>query len=51
MEPGVMSRGLPHVSVHAVKIFAAYSRRYMRRRFHAIRILKSAQPPRAFRAR
>lgn len=42
-----MSRGLPHVSVHAVKIFAAYSRRYMRRRFHTIRLLKSAQPPRS----
>ena len=42
-ESSVSSRALPRVSAHAVKIFAAYSRRYMRRRFHAIRILKCAQ--------
>lgn len=40
------SSALPRVSAHALKIFAAYSRRYMRRRFHAIRILKSGQPHR-----
>jgi 1-acyl-sn-glycerol-3-phosphate acyltransferase len=34
------------VSTHAVNIFAAYGRRYMRRRFHTLRLLKSAQPPR-----
>lgn len=37
---------LPRVSPNAVKFFAAYSRRYMRRRFHAIRILKCGQPQR-----
>jgi 1-acyl-sn-glycerol-3-phosphate acyltransferase len=35
------------VSTHAVKIFAAYGRCFLRRRFHALRMLKSAQPPRA----
>jgi len=29
-----------------LKFFAAYSRQYVRRHFHAIRILKSNQPPR-----
>ena len=37
---------VPEVSVPAVKLFAAYSRQYLRRRFHAIRILKSGLPPR-----
>ena len=34
------SRERPRVSAPAVKLFAAYGRWYMRRRFHAIRILK-----------
>ena len=29
-----------------MKVFAAYTRRYVRKRFHAFRILKSGQPPR-----
>jgi 1-acyl-sn-glycerol-3-phosphate acyltransferase len=40
-EVSVTSRALPRVSPLTLKLFAAYSRRYMRRRFHAIRILKS----------
>jgi 1-acyl-sn-glycerol-3-phosphate acyltransferase len=40
-EGPVKSRALPRASPLALKLFVAYSRRYMRRRFHAIRILKS----------
>ena len=36
----------PHVSAAAMKGFAAYSRRYVRRNFHSVRILKSGRPPR-----
>ena len=36
----------PHVSRGVMKVFAAYSRGYLRRRFHAVRVLKSALPPR-----
>ena len=39
-ESSMTPRALPRVSAVVVKLFAAYSRRYMRRRFHAIRILK-----------
>jgi 1-acyl-sn-glycerol-3-phosphate acyltransferase len=46
MKPRVTPRALPRVSTHAVNIFAAYGRLYMRRRFHTIRILKCGQPPR-----
>ena len=35
----------PHVSRSVMKIFAAYSRGYVRRRFHAVRVLKSGLPP------
>ena len=44
-ELSVNSRALPRVSPLILKLFAAYSRRYMRRRFHAIRILKSCSLP------
>ncbi len=37
---------VPNVSARGVNLFAAYSRRYLRRRFHSIRILKSGLPPR-----
>ena len=36
---------LPHVSALVMKGFAAYSRGYLRRNFHAVRILKSGRPP------
>lgn len=36
----------PRISAGLVQIFAAYSRRYLRRRFHTIRILKNGMPPR-----
>ena len=36
---------VPRVSPGFVKLFAAYSRGYLRRRFHAVRVLKSAFPP------
>lgn len=36
----------PRVSRGMLKIFAAYSRGYLRRRFHAVRVLKGALPPR-----
>ena len=39
------TEALPHVSAAVMKGFAAYSRRYMRRNFHAFRILKSGRPP------
>ncbi len=35
----------PHVSPGVMRVFAAYSRRYVRRHFHALRILKSGPPP------
>jgi 1-acyl-sn-glycerol-3-phosphate acyltransferase len=34
----------PRVSEHVMRVFAAYSRRYLRRHFHSFRILKSGQP-------
>ena len=36
----------PHVSAGVMKVFAAYSRRYVRRHFHSFRILRSGLPPR-----
>lgn len=40
-----MSSGVvPRISALAVRIFAAYGRHYMRRRFHTIRILRRRQP-------
>ena len=39
-------RRAPHVSGGVMKVFAAYSRGYLCRRFHAVRVLKSALPPR-----
>ena len=36
----ITSEGLPRLSPLAIKLFTAYSRRYVRRRFHAIRLLK-----------
>lgn len=38
--------GLPHASERGIKLFAAYSRRYMRRHFRAFRILKKRPAPR-----
>jgi 1-acyl-sn-glycerol-3-phosphate acyltransferase len=35
----------PHVSRGLTNLFAAYSRGHLRRRFHGLRILKSALPP------
>jgi 1-acyl-sn-glycerol-3-phosphate acyltransferase len=35
----------PHVSPGVMSVFAAYSRRYVRRNFHSLRILKSGLPP------
>ena len=37
--------GQPHVSPGVMNVFAAYSRRYVRRNFHAFRILESGLPP------
>ena len=34
----------PRVSAGAIKLFAAYTRRYMRRQFHTLRILKRHSP-------
>ena len=43
---GAMPRAVqPHVSRNVMNVFAAYSRRYVRRNFHAFRILKSGLPP------
>jgi 1-acyl-sn-glycerol-3-phosphate acyltransferase len=36
----------PRVSAVAMSGFAAYGRRYVRRNFHALRVLKSGRPPR-----
>jgi len=36
--------GQPRVSEGVLRVFAAYSRRYVRQRFHALRILKSGLP-------
>jgi len=36
---------LPAVSPTAVRLFTAYSRSYVRRRFHSVRILRKGQPP------
>ena len=41
----------PHVSAGVRHVFSAYSRRYVRRHFHAFRILKSGQPQMMPRAR
>lgn len=50
MKSQATARGaLPEVSVPIVRLFAAYSRQYLRWRFHAIRILRSGPPPRATR--
>lgn len=38
----------PHVSPGVMSIFAAYSRRYVRRNFHSFRILQSGLPPQDF---
>lgn len=35
----------PHISAGVMKIFATYSRRYVRRHFHVFRILKTGLPP------
>ena len=35
----------PHVSTGVMKVFAAYTRGYVRRHFHALRILRSGLPP------
>ncbi len=37
---------LPRVSAGVLRVFTAYTRRYLRRRFHAFRILRSGLPPR-----
>lgn len=37
--------GQPHLSPSVINVFAAYSRRYVRRNFHAFRILESGLPP------
>ena len=42
----LVTAGLPEVSHPVVRLFGAYSRHYMRRRFHAIRIPRNGQPPR-----
>ncbi len=39
-------RALPQISPFLMKWFAAYSRRYVGRHFHSVRLLKSALPPR-----
>lgn len=44
--PKSTSGALPRVSPAFMKMFAAYSRSYVGRHFHAMRILKSAMPPR-----
>lgn len=36
---------LPRIAPRLLKAFSAYTRRYVRRRFHAVRILKSGLPP------
>ena len=36
----------PRVYRRTLKVFAAYSRGYLRRRFHSLRVLKGALPPR-----
>jgi 1-acyl-sn-glycerol-3-phosphate acyltransferase len=38
-------RALPQVSPMLMKWFAGYSRRYVGRHFHSVRVLKSAMPP------
>ena len=37
----------PRVSPQVMRVFAAYSRRYVRRHFHALRVLKQGQPSRS----
>ncbi len=41
-----MKAAAPHVSAGVMNIFAAYIRRYVRKHFHALRILESGLPPR-----
>ncbi len=36
---------LPQVSHRILRVFAAYSRRYLRRQFHSFRVLKVGMPP------
>ncbi len=38
--------GLPRVSARALAVFAAYSRRYVRRHFHSVRLAENGLPPR-----
>ncbi len=40
----IRSAKLPHISVRMMNVFGAYSRHYMRRHFHAMRILRSGLP-------
>jgi 1-acyl-sn-glycerol-3-phosphate acyltransferase len=42
--PERQGANLPHVSVGVMKVFAAYSRHYLLRHFHAMRILRSGMP-------
>ena len=39
-----MKSALPRVSPGVLKVFAAYNRGYLRRRFHAVRISKDGLP-------
>lgn len=42
---GRLDTALPTVSPTAVRLFSGYSRHYIRRRFHSVRILESGLPP------
>lgn len=44
--PAKQHAGQPHVSPGVLNVFAAYSRGYVRRHFHSLRILKRGSPPR-----
>jgi 1-acyl-sn-glycerol-3-phosphate acyltransferase len=44
LESTVSLRERPRVSAYAVKLFAAYTRRYIRKKFHALRLLKRHSP-------
>lgn len=50
MKSGSRASGMPRISPGVLKVFAAYSRRYVRRHFHSVRLSKSGTPP-ADRAR
>jgi len=41
-----MKTAPPRVSPRVINVFAAYTRRYVRKRFHSLRILESGLPPR-----